>query len=159
MHQIWAILQHDGPDYLGLWPGAAASQKVYDAEGRPVFKRNYQPRGAWGDFGEEASPFFLNGKLYHMQVKNTAFPCVSTAFVPKNTAYPCGPDGHGQDAGGRQPRHPLLLLHLGCKDRREDYLPGELEQVCAFSSAFVTTSCPTATILKVCVRRRSAQRS
>ena len=33
----------------------------------PVFKRNYQPQGAWGDFGEEASPFFLNGKMYHMQ--------------------------------------------------------------------------------------------
>lgn len=35
--------------------------------GPPVFKRNYQPEGAWGDFGEEASPFFLNGKMYHMQ--------------------------------------------------------------------------------------------
>lgn len=33
----------------------------------PVFKRNFKPMGAWGDHGEEASPFFMNGKLYMMQ--------------------------------------------------------------------------------------------
>ena len=31
------------------------------------FKRNFKPEGAWGDHGEEASPFFLNGRLYMMQ--------------------------------------------------------------------------------------------
>jgi len=29
----------------------------------PLFRRNYEPVGAWGDHGQEASPFYLNGKL------------------------------------------------------------------------------------------------
>jgi hypothetical protein len=33
----------------------------------PVFVRNYEPVGAFGDHGQEASPFFLNGQLYMMQ--------------------------------------------------------------------------------------------
>eukprot|EP01047_Picozoa_sp_COSAG01_P132070 COSAG01_NODE_61882_length_287_cov_0.973404_1_plen_65_part_01 len=31
-----------------------------DEEAEIVFRRNYQPLGAWGDHGQEASPFFLN---------------------------------------------------------------------------------------------------
>jgi hypothetical protein len=42
--------------------------------GEIVFRRNYQPLGAWGDHGEEASPFFLNGKLYMMQSIMGLFP-------------------------------------------------------------------------------------
>lgn len=33
----------------------------------PAFKRNYQPLGAIANYGEEASPFYLNGRLYMME--------------------------------------------------------------------------------------------
>jgi hypothetical protein len=46
---------------------SVAGGAVQEAAAIAPFKRNYQPQGAWGDFGQEASPFFLNGKLYHMQ--------------------------------------------------------------------------------------------
>ena len=40
----------------------------------PVFERNFVPKGAWGDHGQEASPFYLNGKLYQMQSIMGRFP-------------------------------------------------------------------------------------
>eukprot|EP00729_Bicosta_minor_P027982 gene27982-20025_t len=33
----------------------------------PMFKRGFQSQGLFGDKGEEASPFYMNGKLYMMQ--------------------------------------------------------------------------------------------
>ena len=39
-----------------------------------AFKRNFEPEGAWGDHGQEASPFHLNGKLYLMQSIFRTFP-------------------------------------------------------------------------------------
>ena len=40
-----------------------------------VFERNFKPEGAWGDgHGQEASPFFLNGRLYMMQSQMGHFP-------------------------------------------------------------------------------------
>ena len=39
-----------------------------------VFKRNFEPKGAWADHGEEASPVFLNGKLYLVQSIMGRFP-------------------------------------------------------------------------------------
>ena len=38
------------------------------------FVRNFKPEGAWGDHGQEASPFFLGHKLYMMQSIMGRFP-------------------------------------------------------------------------------------
>ena len=53
---------------------AAATGGAQPVAGGVAFARNFKPEGAWGDHGEEASPFFLNGKLYMMQSIMGRFP-------------------------------------------------------------------------------------
>ena len=67
---------------VAFTPATAAAAAANAANANPTaptnsvvaFERNFKPEGAWGDHGQEASPFFLNHKLYMMQSIMGRFP-------------------------------------------------------------------------------------
>lgn len=67
--------------------------------GAPAFTRNYEPMGAWGSFGEEASPFFLNGVPTLSRVAACGLGCALSTSVAAGrthavrTVYPWGASG------------------------------------------------------------------
>ncbi len=67
-------LQSASPPAAGSTTEAPASAGAAGNGSSIVFKRNFEPQGAWGDHGQEASPVFLNGKLYMVQSIMGKFP-------------------------------------------------------------------------------------